>query len=59
MKRFLRNLAKAFMRSTRFEQDMMTYAKTEYKHDWQYAYRHLVNNDGHPPKHTYIGGVTL
>mgnify|MGYP001163720108 FL=1 len=59
MKRFVRNLAKVFMSQTQFERDMMTYAKTEYKKDWQYAYSHMVRNNGNPPPNTHIQGVTL
>ena len=29
------------------------WAKTEYKDDWQYAYNHMLNHDGTPPKTKY------
>jgi len=56
MARFLRALSGFFMSQSKFEQDMMTFAKTEYKYDWQYAYDHLVTHNGKPPRYTY--GVT-
>ena len=37
-------------RPTRWERDMLTWAKTEYKKDWQYAYRHMLDHNGQPPR---------
>ena len=31
------------------ERDMLTYAKTEYKDDWQYAYHYMLNHNGQGP----------
>ena len=31
-------------------QSFLIWAKTEYGKDWQYAYRHLLDHDGIPPK---------
>jgi hypothetical protein len=28
------------------------WAKTEYKNDWQYAYNHMLQTNGQPPKTT-------
>lgn len=33
-----------------FEKEMLTYAKTEYKGDWQYAYHYMLTHDGQGPK---------
>jgi len=39
----------------KFEKEMLTYAKTEYGTDWQYAYHHMLTHKGQGPKM----GVTL
>ena len=31
------------------ERDMLTYAKTEYKDDWQYAYHYMLSHNGQGP----------
>ena len=36
-------------RST-FEKDMLTYAKTEYGKDWQYAYQYMLTHNGRGPR---------
>jgi len=33
----------------KFEKEMLTYAKTEYKDDWQFAYHYMMNHDGRGP----------
>ena len=38
-----------------FEKEMLTYAKTEYGSDWQYAYHYMLTHKGKGPKM----GVTL
>ena len=40
---------------TTFEKEMLTYAKTEYGKDWQYAYHFMLTHNGQGPKM----GVTL
>ena len=40
---------------TTFEKEMLTYAKTEYGRDWQYAYHFMLTHNGQGPKM----GVTL
>ena len=35
---------------TTFEQEMLTYAKTEYGKDWQYAYHYMLTHKGKGPK---------
>ena len=35
---------------TRYEAELLAYAKTEYSQDWQYAYQHMLDNDGHGPR---------
>lgn len=32
------------------EADMLTYAKTEYANDWEYAFHYMLNNKGKGPK---------
>ena len=33
----------------RYEAELLTYAKTEYTNDWQYAYQYMLDNQGHGP----------
>ena len=33
-----------------FEKEMLTYAKTEYGRDWQYAYQYMLTHEGRGPK---------
>ena len=33
-----------------FEKEMLTYAKTEYGRDWQYAYQYMLTHDGRGPR---------
>lgn len=41
--------------SDSWNRDMLTWAKTEYGKDWQYAYQYMINNNGKSP----TLGVTL
>jgi len=36
--------------SKAFEKEMLTYAKTEYGNDWQYAYHYMLTHKGRGPK---------
>lgn len=47
------NLVSMFGRrssSKSFEAEMLTYAKTEYKDDWQYAFEYMKTHDGRGPR---------
>ena len=33
-----------------FEKEMLTYAKTEYGKDWQYAFHYMLTHQGKGPK---------
>lgn len=35
---------------TTFEKEMLTYAKTEYGKDWQFAYQYMLTHEGRGPK---------
>lgn len=35
---------------SKWENDLKTYARTEYKKDWQFAFNYMLNNDGKAPK---------
>ncbi len=35
---------------TNREREMLTYAKTEYGNDWQYAYQYMIDHSGSAPK---------
>ena len=34
----------------KFEREMLTYAKTEYGKDWQFAYHYMLDHAGQAPK---------
>jgi len=34
----------------KFEKEMLTYAKTEYGKDWQYAYSYMLTHKGKGPR---------
>ena len=34
----------------KFEKEMLTYAKTEYGSDWQYAYSYMLSHGGQGPR---------
>ena len=36
--------------SKAFEKEMLTYAKTEYGRDWQYAYQYMLTHNGQGPR---------
>ena len=44
------NLVSMFGRSSTFEREMLTYAKTEYGNDWQYAFEYMKTHDGRGPR---------
>lgn len=35
--------------SAAYRQDLLTWAKTEYANDWQFAYYYMLNNQGKAP----------
>jgi hypothetical protein len=37
-------------RSTSYENELLTWAKTEYGNDWRFAYQHMLDNHGKAPK---------
>jgi len=55
MGKILRMIVSQFGRTSSFERDMLTYAKTEYKDDWQFAYHYMLNHKGRGPQ---VRGVT-
>jgi hypothetical protein len=38
----------------RYEAELLTYAKTEYTKDWQYAYQYMLDNQGNGPKNVGV-----
>ncbi len=36
-------------RRSNYDRDMLTYAKTEYKNDWRYAYSYMLSHGGKGP----------
>ena len=45
-------------KSATHRNDLMTWAKTEYANDWEFAYHHMVTY-GKAPRDTHIKGITL
>jgi len=41
-----------------FRKDLMTWAKTEYPNDWEFAYHYMISHDGKSPD-MYSRGITL
>ena len=39
--------------------ELLTWAKTEYGNDWQYAYDHMLNNHGKAPTSQQIHGPRI
>ncbi len=39
-----------------FRSDLYTWAKTEYKNDWQYAYQFMLDHNGRAPTHSELNG---
>ena len=37
--------------------DLLIWAKTEYARDWQFAYNHMLDNNGQAPSHRHIQGI--
>ena len=44
------NLVSMFGRQSTFEREMLTYAKTEYGKDWQYAFEYMKTHNGRGPR---------
>ena len=55
----LANLFGGRSMSAAYRKDLMTWAKTEYPNDWEFAYHQMINNNGQVPTHTHISGITL
>lgn len=49
MKSIMNGLVSMFGRNSRWEKDMLTWAQTEYKKDWQYAYNYMLKHKGRAP----------
>jgi len=45
--------------SATYRNDLMTWAKTEYRNDWEFAYNYMITHNGKSPSYTHINGVTL
>jgi len=39
-------------------EELLTWAKTEYKNDWRYAYHYMLNNHCKPPSYSTMNRVT-
>jgi len=40
----------------RHRNDLLTWAQTEYRQDWQYAYNFMLRNEGRAPTHRELHG---
>ena len=45
--------------SATYRNDLMTWAKTEYPNDWEFAYNYMITHNGRSPSYTHVTGVTL
>ena len=43
--------------SATYRTDLMTYAKTEYRNDWQFAYNYMLTHNGNGPSYRYTQGI--
>ena len=43
-------LVSMFGRNKSRENELLTWAKTEYGNDWRFAYQHMLDNHGKAPK---------
>jgi hypothetical protein len=39
-----------------FRSDLYTWARTEYKNDWQFAYQFMLDHNGRAPTHSELNG---
>ena len=46
----------SWMKSGNSRNDLLTWAKTEYGNDWQYAYRFMLDHNGRAPNHRELNG---
>ena len=63
MKKVFKGLRTLFGSNTSSKNDSyLTWARTEYKSDWQFAYQHMLNNNGAAPTlrdlHPWNNGTT-
>lgn len=60
---FFRSLAKLFggrtTNSATYRSALLTYAKTEYRNDWRFAYDYMLTHNGRGPSHTHTRGFEL
>ena len=57
---FFGSLAKLLggRKNSAMRSDLMTWAKTEYANDWEFAYHYMLSNKGQAPD-TYTQGIKL
>jgi len=58
MSRYMRGLMSWMNRgpSIRHRNELLTWAQTEYKNDWRFAYQFMLNHNGRAPNHTELNG---
>ena len=54
----LANLFGEFPNRATKRSDLMTWAKTEYARDWEFAYQYMLDNRGKAPSHRHTQGIT-
>jgi hypothetical protein len=57
-KKLYNSLVSMFGRRGLNERDMLTWAKTEYANDWQWAYNYMLMTGGKTPPSYTVKGVT-
>lgn len=45
--------------SNKHRNDLLTWAQTEYKKDWRFAYQYMLDHNGRAPTHRDINGPTV
>lgn len=57
---FFKSLASLFggRKNAAYRRDLLTWAKTEYANDWEFAYEHMLRHNGQAPK-THTRGIEL
>jgi hypothetical protein len=51
------NLFGGRKKSATYSSNLMAYAKTEYRNDWEFAYNYMLTHDGRGPSYTNTRGI--
>ena len=45
--------------NSKYREELLTWAKNEYKKDWQFAYQFMLDNEGKAPNYRELNGQRL